>query len=325
MKLTSDEMKALYQERTSRSARQQTECPTPDALLRAASGEISRAEREALADHLMACSDCAHEYRLLRPLPPPSEPLAAPEAKALPNLRAVPSRPADKRGGDAKKPARWRWLAGMFSPRRLPYALAAPLLALTLTLGMWNVSLRQESRRTIAQFNEQLTERDRAISAATESLEQAQRRLEDATRRSEEFQSELAELRRENAELARSAEELSRPQLNPAIADLDPRDSVRGGAGAVRTVEIPSGARLFTLILNITGQPPYSDYALEIRNANNKLIWQGQGLKRSAENTFTVALTRQSLPPGQYRFRLFGLRGNQRELVEDYVVRIRYS
>ena len=211
------------------------------------------------------------------------------------------------------------------------YALAAPLLALCLTLGVWNVSLRQESlrqesRRTIAQFNEQLTERDRAINATTESLEQAQRQLEDATRRSEEFQSELAELRRKNEELARSADELSRPQLNPAIADLDPRDSVRGGGtGAVRTIEIPSGARLFTLILNITGQPPYSDYALEIRNANNKLIWQGQGLKKSADNTFTVALTRQLLPAGQYRFRLFGLRGNKKELVEDYAVHIRYN
>lgn len=66
MKLNSEELKKLYQQKTARSARPDAECPSPEMLIETASGELSRPERERVVDHMVACSDCAHEYRLIR-------------------------------------------------------------------------------------------------------------------------------------------------------------------------------------------------------------------------------------------------------------------
>ncbi|RME48131.1 MAG: hypothetical protein D6791_04080 [Chloroflexi bacterium] len=77
MKLTSDELKELYQQRTTHSTRRPVECLTAETLRRAANRELSQPERERVADHLMVCADCAEEYRLIRSLRPWAERIAA--------------------------------------------------------------------------------------------------------------------------------------------------------------------------------------------------------------------------------------------------------
>jgi len=89
MKLMTDELKKLYQQRTTRSARRQAECLSEETLLRATMGELSQAERERVADHLMACSDCAEEYRLIRSLKPWAEQVAAPSGEPAPQAKAT--------------------------------------------------------------------------------------------------------------------------------------------------------------------------------------------------------------------------------------------
>jgi hypothetical protein len=78
------------------------------------------------------------------------------------------------------------------------------------------------------------------------------------------------------------------------------------------------------LILNVSGQPSHSGYALEILDQRGQRLWQGGGLHKSQFNNFTVTLSRRSFPAGQYRINLYGLRGGGRELVEGYALRIRY-
>jgi hypothetical protein len=77
MKLTDDKLKQLYQQQTARSARRQAECLSDETLLRAAAGELGQTERERMADHLMVCSDCATEYRLVQSLKPWAERVVA--------------------------------------------------------------------------------------------------------------------------------------------------------------------------------------------------------------------------------------------------------
>ena len=67
------------------------------------------------------------------------------------------------------------------------------------------------------------------------------------------------------------------------------------------------------------------NYALEITDEHGKMVWRGQGLRKSQENTFTLALPRSLLPAGKYQIKLYGLGGKQRELIEDYAVDIRYK
>jgi hypothetical protein len=64
MKLTDDELRVLYRERTARERRDAAVCPSAEELL---------AGGERVAAHLATCSSCADEYGLLRELRPAIE------------------------------------------------------------------------------------------------------------------------------------------------------------------------------------------------------------------------------------------------------------
>jgi hypothetical protein len=64
MKLTDDELRALYRERTARKRPDAAPCPSAEELL---------VGGERIADHVAICSACADEYRVLRELRPTIE------------------------------------------------------------------------------------------------------------------------------------------------------------------------------------------------------------------------------------------------------------
>jgi hypothetical protein len=152
-----------------------------------------------------------------------------------------------------------------------------------------------------------------------EQIKAARQQLEESARRSQQYKTEVANLRQ-------TVDELSQPQLNVPIADLYPRELIReqGRPSTIQTIAVPSSANLFTLILNVGERPSYPAYALEIVDQQGQPIWSGDGLQKSPEENFTVTLSRRLFPAGQYRLRLYGLRGDRRQMVEEYAVRIRY-
>src|SRR5262245_17925983 len=309
MKLTSEELKALYQAQTRRSARGGAECLSDEMLARAASDNLSQTERERVADHLTACSDCAEEYRLARSLKPWAGQVAAStsaDAAVAQHQTEMPGR-APQTG--------WRQLlSAPFRAVYFPAAVAAVLLIVSVMLGFWIASLRRENARLVADLNGQRATRDQT--AETEA--EARRRLEDTTRRAEQDKQQIAELRQ-------TLDELSRPQLNVPIIDLDPRDSTRGqSTPSVPTVDVPAGAHLFTLILHVAGQPSHESYELEVSDQRGDTVWRGSGLQRSPYDTFTVTLPRRLISVGQYRIRLYGIRAGRQERVADYAVRVQY-
>src|SRR4030095_7808458 len=230
MKLTNEEMSRLYRRQTARSRAGRADCLSEESMTRAAEGGLSQSEREVIADHLMACSDCAEEYRILRELKPWAERAAvsayeresaiksvsAPPGK---DARAVPRLP-DWAGwaGRAGWASSARRLAGIFSAGFQTYAIAAALLVVSLACVAWVISLKRENARMAARLNEQLASRDQA----SQSLTDARRELEAATRRAEQQQTEIAELRR-------SVDDLSQPQVNVPITDLEQQANRRGG------------------------------------------------------------------------------------------------
>jgi hypothetical protein len=285
MKLTSEEMRSLYQRQTARSVAGRGDCLLEDVMTRAAAGELSRSERGMIADHLAVCSDCAQEYRILRRLKP-----------------------------SVTTQLGWaRRLISGFSTGPAAYAFAAALLIVSLACAVWVITLRRENARMTARLEEQLSNRDQI----SQSLAETRRQLEEVMGRAEEQQKEIAEMRR-------SLDDLSQPQVNVPFADLELQD-VRGGAGrGVSTVTAPPGANLFLLFLHVAGGPTFSDYALEISDAQGRRVWRARGLRRSQEDTFTVALQRRLFPAGQYRLSLYGLRAGRSESVGVYTLRVRY-
>jgi hypothetical protein len=337
MKLTDEELRLAYQQETGRSAElfgpstggastrgagTRGQCLAAEMLERAASGNLIPSERNQVADHLSLCADCTDEYRLIQSLKPWAEEVTA-RVGAAP--ASVHVQKADSRSSE-------RGLRGLFgslfSPGLLSYAMAASLIVLALGLGAWVVILlRQnsnleaglsEQRRARQQISQELADREQATASTSESLEETRRQVQEMEKRVQEQETQIAELRQPGGQS-------SRPELNVPIIDLEPGGSARGGSeGSAKTLDIPSGAASFTLILNVTGQPAHKNYALDITSQSGSTVWQGQGLKRSPYNTFTVSLPRRLLPGGRYQIRLYGLTGNQRQLVEEYAVLIHY-
>ncbi len=323
MKLKEEELRKLYQEQTAHPEHQRVSCLDSETLLWASTGELSQPERERMVDHLITCSHCAEEYRLVRSLQPWAEQVAATEVVIQPPPRKEErvERPRD---------SWWRRLTAV-APARLSYAMAAVFLIVSLALGAWIVILQQGQQQLVARLNDQLEKKDEAMAAATGSLEAARRQLEEARRRSGRDETEIAKLRQsyetQIVDLRQRVNQLSQPQLNIPIIDLDPqRDPARGGShGGTQTIRIPAEANSFTVILNVAGEPAYPNYALELTNQRGNIVWRGQGLRKSAYNTFSVGLSRLLLPAGQYQIKLYGLRGQQKGLVEEYAVRVAYQ
>ena len=293
-------------------------------MTRVAEGELSQSEREVVADHLMACSDCAEEYRILRELKPWAERaavLAYERESAIKSVSATPGKEGQvvpRQPGWAGRAgwASWaRRLAGIFPAGFEAYAIAAALLVVSLACVAWVISLKRENARMAARLNEQLSSRDQA----SQSLTDARRELEAAARRAEQQQTEIAELRR-------SVDDLSQPQVNVPITDLE-QQANRGGDGAT-TVTLPVGANIFTLILHVADGPSFPDYALEVIDGRGRPLIRAQSLRKSQLNTFTVALPRRLLPAGRYRLKLYGLRSGHGELVgevvAEYQMRLNY-
>ena len=164
--------------------------------------------------------------------------------------------------------------------------MAASFLILCLLLGLWAVSLRRENQRLNQQAEKERIERENELAAANQSLEETQRKLDESLRQhqgddgAKKKETEIAELRQQ-------IDELSRPQVNTSITDLEARGSVAAGsAGAVKTIEVPPGTNFFTVILNVSGQPSFRDYVLEIQDRSGKTIWSGARLAKESVQHF---------------------------------------
>ena len=317
MKLTKEQLVELYQQRSNRPS-SRASCLTEEELARATAGELSQPENKCVAAHLMTCGDCAEEYRLVRPLKAFAEGAAAaladPSSAQRQQAAGAEIQPRKRTRGTL---APWWQRPGMIlSPARVAYAIAAALVIISVVLGAWIVSLRRDNQQIIARLDKEGAERNQTAASASQSLEEA-------NQHAQQDQSEIARLR---DELSRKSVPSPRPELNVTIIDLDPRDSNRGSTQrTVKTIEVPRGTNYFTLILNVSGEPSFRDYALEIVNRNGKVSFEGKGLRRSPYNTFTVALPKSFLSAGQYQIKLFGVKGASKEMVQDYTLRIHYK
>jgi hypothetical protein len=310
MRLSETELREVYQQGTARSSR--TDCLTADEIARISTGEIDDEERQQMRRHLMICSECAEEYRLIGPLKALAD-------SAEGGIVAISSQSKARAG-------RKRSIVASPLAPRLAYIAATFLLAVSLALAIWSLSMRSQNQKLAARLNEEIAKGEQKI-PTTEQQNQTDRSPNETSQQAvaPETSERLKRYETEIAELRRNVDELSRPQLNTPIIDLEPQGATRGESSArFKLIEVPSTAHLFTVVLNVSGQPKASSYAVEITDLNGQVIWKGQGLHKSADNTFTLSVSRRMLPAGRYHFVLYTL-GAQRERVEDYAVEVQYK
>jgi hypothetical protein len=313
------------------------DCLPGELLARAAAGELTPVEREQTADHLATCSACAGEYRAISSLKSWAEDMSA-DASVAPPVTAAPIRLLPSTYNPQLETAGGKSRSSFY----FPYALAAAAVILSLTLGALLISKSRENQRLLAQADEAARRNAEAIPTA-EPLAESRRLLDETTRRAEE---ESAARRAAEAELARrdaaarpsnqprgkvasgqrrDEARFSAPDVNVPIFDLDPQDGGRGEQSSqITTIELSPDTDLFTLILNLGGKQASGSFSLEVIDKNNRTVWTGRGLRKSAYNNFTVAMRRRSFPEGEYRLKLFGSSDGRRQLIEQYTIRLAY-
>lgn len=115
--------------------------------------------------------------------------------------------------------------------------------------------------------------------------------------------------------------ELEQPRINVPILDLRPSSRQRSARGADATTELPADTAM-TLVLNVEEPVEYPDYEIEVTDTTGAAVWSRRGLEASEFGAFHLALSSGSLPAGSYDLRLFGLDGEERDLLEVYPVRL---
>jgi anti-sigma factor RsiW len=317
-----DELKVVLRALAEEMRSKQGAHATLEELIAYHGGELAAEEKKRVQDHLVWCRECVTllldwEAFLNAKYEDAHQPS---EAEVEAAWQRMQRRLREEKLIAVPVPSWRQRFQTVFSPVRIPYAIAASLLIIGLALGGWIVSLRQENQRLAARLDEQLAERDQAIAAATGQARASRQQLEEMTHRSEQYETQVAELRQ-------TLDTLLQPQINAPIEDLQPREVIRGeGPGKdVQSIRVPSSANFFILVLHVGDQPSHPGYALEISDRRGKLVWRGDGLQMSQFNDFTVALPSQSFPAGQYRIRLYGVRWERRQVVEEYTVRIQYQ
>ncbi len=125
MKLADGELKQIYQARTARGARE--DCPDADLLFRTATGAVDADEKGRFVDHLVTCSSCAEEYRLVLFSARTSAPEQAGGELPAGRGRATPS---------------WLGLAALSWIQRWRFATAIALIviATSASLVVWQMS-----------------------------------------------------------------------------------------------------------------------------------------------------------------------------------------
>lgn len=123
--------------------------------------------------------------------------------------------------------------------------------------------------------------------------------------------------------LGEEVRQLSAPRSDVYVADLVPTGGPglreRGEPEAVRP---PAWASRVVLILAFGGPASHPEYEVEIATADGRPLWSRRGLHPGPDGTFALDVPRSWLPPGTYRIRLSGLRGDAAQEVARYELRI---
>lgn len=278
----------------------------PDAVARALEKKAALEAGDPAASPLAWEVDADPEYEdwVREVLIPAHAALALPAAREAPAVRA--------------RPIRSRWSA----PGN-PYAALAASILLMVTLGLAGGLLWQTGKITdLAHRSEEELRRERERHAGELRQTEEAHRREIAERerltaqREQEDRNRIADLEQR---LDRAGQ--IRPLVNAPFAYLSPKDPVRSGEPEIFIV--PPGASYLFLVLIVNEFRPFPEYRLEISNKDTgKAVWASRGLHRTNISEISVALPRDLLPPGDYRFRLFGLKDGKAEPVGEYERRI---
>jgi hypothetical protein len=124
----------------------------------------------------------------------------------------------------------------------------------------------------------------------------------------------------QNAGLRRTVRDLSQPDLGAPVRDLSATANRDAAAPAV--VTLTPDDRFFTLVLSPADPRDFPDHEVVLEKAGGGEIWRGRGLRKNRYGTFSLILARRLTGDGDHALHVFGIAGEQKELVGVYHFRI---
>lgn len=310
MQLSDEDLKDLWQTETKRGTNR-SECLSSETLMRAGANELSAPEAERIAAHLSACADCTEEYQIAMSVRDWATETAA--HHTAPVVRV------------ATQPSWWSRLFAHFNP--LTVTLTTALLLLSFALGAAWFSFRRQNQTLVAQVEQQRNELNDAAALKTQ-IEELQRQQAELNAKLTQQQTAGQEaLQTEIERLKKELEQGAQPQLDVPQFDIDPTPATRsaGSSAKVATINVPAAATSFTLNLPGAGSKPFPNYLIELQDAKtSKVVWSAER-KQDKETTFTITLSKRNLPAGSYRIRVLGMKGKQKEQMQDYEMQVSYA
>jgi hypothetical protein len=307
------ELKILLQEMAEDARSQTNACLTPEQLVAYHFKKLPNDEAGRAQSHLALCRECASllidiaEFSVPKEDEPSQSPHPEFEA-AWAELRAMlPPSLQTPSSLQSSEPGFFQRLRQLMFSLRPAHALAAISLVVGLSLAVWVVSLNREKRELIAQMSRGQGGRD----ALAEEVEIMRRQGDEARSRVEQLKAQV--------------DKLKRPQLNVQIKDLPPGGTRAEGDPRLVDIELLPGEKRFDLILQSPEQD-YPDYAIEILDRSGAPVANEEGLiPNKKAGVFTISFPRESLPPGEYRFNVYGIRLGKKTRVSGYILRISHK
>lgn len=212
-------------------------------------------------------------------------------------------------------------------------SVTALCLIISFAAGSWMLALHFKHKAEIAKLKaEQAEERTRLADPANleARLSVAQQQLTElksqvSAQTADRVLSNQELLTIQNQALQTELDDLARPQLDAPIVELDPSRGKGPQDKQVYTmVNVPPTSQSFTLLIKRPAEKVFPSYQLEMLDARkNKTTWSTQ-LRPEPNRDPVLTLYKRGYPAGQYRLRLTGINGRQKEVLETYGFEVNY-
>lgn len=212
-------------------------------------------------------------------------------------------------------------------------AVTALCLMISFAAGSWMLALHFKHKAEIAKLQaEHAVERARLSDPANleARLSSAQLQLSElktqvSAQTADRVLSNQELLTIQNQALQTELDELSKPQLDSPVVELEPGKGRNPQDKQVYTmVNVPPTSQTFTLLVKKPADKQFPTYLLEMLDARkNKTSWSTQ-LHPDSGRDPVLTLYKRGYPSGQYRLRLTGINGKQKEVLETYGFEVNY-
>jgi TolA-binding protein len=220
------------------------------------------------------------------------------------------------------QPAKWSWQDLLYAFLiRLNPATKLAMVAVMLTLVFGSAWLFTETFR----LRNQLSQLQAQNQARQNDLQQ---QFDAERRRNEELNARLSQEKQQREQSDESLRQLSEsgdatnPPPRPVIASLMLLPGLSRGGGDKAHLLMPEDARLVRLQIGIDPEEQYKTYAVELRTAAGRQVWNRENLTartRGKARAVSLTLPASALKSGDYELRLSGRKeGGESEDVGFY-------